>query len=190
MILAASMARSAIEPTGGLSWSGHQAFISGPIACESEALFDLRVVLSQGDSEGSGFLSGPCLGGVQRWTIAVSTLAGARFVPGPALGCTLKTLNQQGHQLKAVVPQHCVGGKRDRRVKRQQLVCTGASIAHRKGKIFSAAPRSLPIGRKQGKGFSARRYDHPKMPLIERKDAPKTHTLSRRHNGSIRQVGV
>ena len=96
MLLASSVSRGATEPTAMLSWDSHQAFISGPIACMPGESFDLQVTLTQGSSstEGSGSLSAPCQGGVQRWTVKVMALAGASFAPGPARACTVGTLYQ------------------------------------------------------------------------------------------------
>ena len=95
MFLTALMSRNAIEPVGTLSWDSQQAFISGPISCALEESFELQVTLTQQGVESLGSFSGPCLGGIERWTIAVSALAGSRLVPGPAQVCTVGTLRQQ-----------------------------------------------------------------------------------------------
>lgn len=96
MFLVALMSRNTIEPVGSLSWDGRQAFISGPIGCALEESFELRIIIAQQGAESSGSYSGRCLGGIQRWTVAVSALAGTRFMPGPARVCTVGALRQQG----------------------------------------------------------------------------------------------
>ena len=96
MFLTALMSRNAIEPIGTLSWDSQQAFISGPISCALEESFDLHVTITQQGMESLGAYSGPCLGGIQLWTVVVSALPGAQFTAGPARVCTVGTLRQQG----------------------------------------------------------------------------------------------
>ena len=101
MLLAASVSRGATEPTAMLSWDSRQAFISGPFSCLPSETFDLQVTLSQSSSgtEGSGLLSSPCMGGVQRWTAAVTAVAGTSFLPAPARACTAATIHQEGRAI-------------------------------------------------------------------------------------------
>ena len=101
MLLAATVSRSATEPTAMLSWDSRQAFISGPFSCLPSESFELQVTVSQHSSgiEGSGLLSSPCMGGVQRWTAAVTAAAGTSFLPGPARACTAATIHHEGRTI-------------------------------------------------------------------------------------------
>lgn len=91
------VSRGALELTASVSFDSRQAFVSGAMACLPGERFVLQMDLMQdvSSTQGSGFLAEVCLGGIQRWTIPITALAGASFAPGVAHACTIGTLYQE-----------------------------------------------------------------------------------------------